>query len=275
MLFERIHTYPRLRNLAIGLRDISKLAKLIDLEDLQELDLVIIGESAGVRWNWRSDIDEIIEEGAVAGKRDLHLKKLKITYDIPYVEVIKFIKSVEASAVTLRCTSGLEPAISAINSTVIDLALCTDADSTQHLLVTQLDRFSQLRNLTFSGSFIVAGNLFTRLLRNSSINSIILSGGFKFDVSDMLMALSIPTSATSLRSLDCEDVEDYWGPVIVDGRSIVLVDRLIRITESRAIEFSGSTLDDHLEYIAAGSSHGILSHSELHLVSDLSFDSVI
>lgn len=162
-----------------------------------------------------------------------------------------------------------------MNSTVIDLALSTDAEATQQLLVTQLQRFSHLRKLNLSGKFIVASHLFTQLLQNSSINSIILSGGFKFIVSDMVRALSAPNSAASLRSLDCEDVEDNWGLVSADHRRADQVDRLIRITKSRVIKFSGSTLDDHLEYIKVISSYRILSHSELQLVSELNYDSVV
>jgi hypothetical protein len=91
----------------------------------------------------------------------------------------------------------------------------------------------------------------------------------------MVRALSAPNSAASLRSLDCEDVEDNWGLVSADHRRADQVDRLIRITKSRVIKFSGSTLDDHLEYIKVISSYRILSHSELQLVSELNYDSVV
>jgi hypothetical protein len=180
--------------------------------------------------------------GAVAMGRKYSLQRLVLTGSIGDPIVTEFVAAVEALDITLSTNNiyDMSEAIAVLNPVVINLYL--GAGRPEALPVTRLTRLTNIQKLKLCGQFDISSDFFTILLRTSTIHSLTLAR-IKIIITDLINALSNPTSAPHLKKIEFDFVTVVWGRTKLRKDKLAQSKRLREIAKSRGILLSGRGRD--------------------------------
>jgi hypothetical protein len=229
-----IASFQNLRELSMEVHDFGGLQRLSSLSYLDSVTLVFPSDGD------YGPFPPIT--GAVAMGRKHSLQRLVLTGSIGDPIVTEFVAAVEALDITLWTNNicDMSEAIAVLNPVVINLSL--GAGRPEALPVTRLTRLTNIQKLELHGKFDISSDFFTILLRTSTIHSLTLAR-IKIIITDLINALSTPTSAPHLKKIEFDFVTVVWGRTKLRKDKLAQSKRLREIAKSRGILLSGRGWD--------------------------------
>jgi hypothetical protein len=233
-----IANFQILRVLRIEAHDIGGLQKLSSLWHLEDVSIEFFRDHPqGCEYGPFPPAT-----GAAARDRKHSLQKLTLAGAIKDPITTEFVATVEALDVSLDGCNNcrIREAVAVLDPVVINLFLGTDQP--EPLPVTLLTRLPNVQKLEPHGKFDISSDFFAILLQTSIIRSLTLEN-IQISITDLINALSTPTSAPHLETIEFGNVTVVWGSVEAHGDKVFQSKRLRKIASSREIILSGWKLD--------------------------------